>query len=226
MKEVEKVCSAERLRDILTLTTHSMYDRFTNSINLGLAKQIAQKIYEINPTPEELGYVREADGLSLLHLSIFSHNPYLVALYMHLGANPDFHKFESGVTPRSLIFKTCHLVHGMRSAFFTPDNFLRDAGILKDFTEKTRSRFEIRVLNQEEEVGKEKQIVDAAPKILAGTEPYGLSLEEIESAARDLLSIFSSKEKRKINKPVEVEFSDKVLLTPCESSAICESVDI
>lgn len=83
MKEVEKVCSAERLRDILKLTTQNMYDRFIKSINLSLAKQNAIKVYEIHPVPEELGYIRESDGVSLLHLAIFSHNPYLVALYRH-----------------------------------------------------------------------------------------------------------------------------------------------
>lgn len=194
MKREEIVDSAERSRKILKLTKHSMYDRFTDSINLSLAKQNAQKIYEMNPTHEELGYVRESDGLSLLHLAIFSHNPYLVALYRHLGLNPDFHKFESGVTPKSLILKTGHLVHGMRDAFFTPDDFLRDAGILKDFTIEKHGRFEIRVLNEdaETEITKETEVVDASLEAPASTETPGLSMKDVESASKDLLDIFSS----------------------------------
>lgn len=224
MKREEIVDSAERSRKILKLTKQSMYDRFTDSINLSLAKQNAQKIYEMNPTHEELGYVRETDGLSLLHLAIFSHNPYLVALYRHLGLNPDFHKFESGITPRSLILKTGHLVHGMRNAFFTSDDFLRDAGILKDSTIEKHGRFEIQVLNEDEEAEatKETEAVDASLEAPASAETPGLSMKDSESASRDLLNIFSSKGKRFIVSFEEPECSK----SPGPETSLEEQVEV
>ncbi len=193
MKREERVDGAERLREILKLTTHSMYDRFTNSINLSLAKQNALKVYEINPTAEELGYVRAADGISLLHLAIFSHNPYLVALYVHLGVNPDFHKFENGVTPRSLISKTGHLVDGMRNAFFTPDDFLRDTGILKDFTVETYGRFEVQILHKDDDVeaSKVEKAIDFLFEVPARPDTPGPTSEERHKVKKDFCTIAS-----------------------------------
>lgn len=193
MKREERVDGTERLREILKLTTHSMYDRFSGSINLSLAKENAQKVHEISPTLEELGYVRAADGVSLLHLAIFSHNPYLVALYVHLGVNPNFHKFEDGVTPRSLISKTGHLVDGMRIAFFTPEDFLRNAGILQDFTVETRGRFEIRVLHKAEDVriGKVEEIIDSPLEVPARPDTPGPTLEGQHKVEKDFFNIAS-----------------------------------
>jgi hypothetical protein len=64
----------------------------------------------------------------LLHFAITSHNPYLVALFISLGANIDF-AARGGVTPRKLIEKTGHLVQGMPSAFYYHNEFLIDEGL-------------------------------------------------------------------------------------------------
>ena len=225
MKREAIVDNAERLREILKFTTHSMYDRFTNSINLSLAKQNALKVYEISPADQELGYVRAADGVSLLHLAILSHNPYLVALYRHLGVDPDFHKFEGGVTPRSLISKTGHLVDGMRIAFFTPDDFLRDAGILKDFTVETRGRFEIRVLHKDEdtETCKEKEVDDAPFEVPVRPKTPGPSLEEQEVVLRELLDVTP---KSRGDGAVAIKLFDNIASLPHESSALYEDEGI
>lgn len=126
------VFSTHRFTYILNNTKKTMYNGAEGIVDLGLAKKIALQIYEMKPTLEELAYVRSSDGFTLLHLAITSHNPYLVALYSHLGADINARAIGGGVTPCELIAKTGHLVEGMVSAFWLSENYLIDCGIIKE----------------------------------------------------------------------------------------------
>jgi len=120
--------AAYRESEILRVCKQKIYIPSAGHFDFNLGRNNAIKLMKMDLTVAELSYVRPSDGFSLLHFSITSHNPYLVALFISLGANIDF-AAKGGVTPRKLIEKTGHLVQGMPSAFYYHNEFLIDEGL-------------------------------------------------------------------------------------------------
>ena len=128
---MSKLVSTNSSKELLKLVKQNLYNKNTNTIDLEWGKEITQQVIDMMPIKkEDLNYIRESDGFSMLHFANTSHNPYLVALFLFLKVDLSY-SGSNCVAPRKFIENTQYLVEGMSEDLYDPRGFLAKEWIIK-----------------------------------------------------------------------------------------------